>query len=301
MALLILSVLYLGTSCVAQNSTNPYIDPKDDPNNPLKYIASNSLTAVAISIVLTTALIHTFWCFRYRTKWMLALVVGEYCYAIGFGFRFALHYHPDSRGIYISEYLFIVLSPCAFIAADYILLGRIAKFLACGEYVPLPLNKVTLVFVLSDIFTFLMQAAGGSLSISQNANVAISGSHIFLAGLVLQLASFLVFFSIFVRFLYKIYTLRPDIWTRDQTRHWFWDWRTLAGALTVSSIGILVRSGYRVAELSYGYQGFLATTEAYFYLLDTLPLVIANLVYIPCWPGRFILNEYECGRCQLRY
>ena len=103
MALLILSVLYLGTSCVAQNSTNPYIDPKDDPNNPLKYIASNSLTAVAIcmypisswgvlsipimtsyaAIVLTTALIHTFWCFRYRTKWMLALVVGEYCECLG--------------------------------------------------------------------------------------------------------------------------------------------------------------------------------------------------------------------------
>ena len=52
-----------------------------------------------------------------------------------------------------------------------------------------------------------------------------------------------------------------------------------------------VRSGYRVAELSYGYHGFLATTEAYFYLLDTLPLVIANLVYIPCWPGRFIHDK----------
>jgi len=52
-----------------------------------------------------------------------------------------------------------------------------------------------------------------------------------------------------------------------------------------------VRSGYRVAELSYGYQGFLATTEAYFYLLDALPLVIANLVYIPCWPGRFIHDK----------
>ena len=63
---------------------------------------------------------------------------------------------------------------------------------------------------------------------------------IFLAGLVLQFVSFLVFFSIFLRFLYKIRKLRPDIWTRDQARHWFWDWRTLAGALTVSSIGILV-------------------------------------------------------------
>ncbi|KIM68771.1 hypothetical protein SCLCIDRAFT_104952 [Scleroderma citrinum Foug A] len=276
---------------MAQNSTDPYINPKDDPNNPLKYIASNSLTAVALFIVLNTAFIHSFWCSRYRTKWMLPLVIGEYCYAIGFGIRFVMHYYPDSMGIYVAENFFIVLSPCAFIAANYVLLGRIAKFLVCDEYVPLPLNKITRVFVLSDISTFLIQASGGGLSTSKNASVAASGSHIFLAGLVLQLASFLVFFSIFLRFLYKIYTLRPDIWMQDQTRHWFWDWRTLAGSLTVSSIGILVRSGYRVAELSYGYHGFLATTEAYFYLLDTLPLVIANLVYIPCWPGRFIHDK----------
>ena len=100
MALLTLSVLYLGTSCMAHNSTDSYLGPKDNnPSNPLEYIASNTLTAVAIcmypisswsvfsvlimssytAIVLTTALIHMFWCLRYRTKSMLALVIGEYC------------------------------------------------------------------------------------------------------------------------------------------------------------------------------------------------------------------------------
>jgi hypothetical protein len=37
-------------------------------------------------------------------------------YAIGFGCRFGLHYHPDSEGIYIAEYLFIVLSVCPFMS-----------------------------------------------------------------------------------------------------------------------------------------------------------------------------------------
>ena len=35
-------------------------------------------------------------------------------YAIGFGCWFGLHYHPDSEGIYIAEYMFIVLSVCPF-------------------------------------------------------------------------------------------------------------------------------------------------------------------------------------------
>ena len=70
---------------------------------------------------------------------------------------------------------------------------------------------------------------------------------IFLAGLILQLLSFLTFFSIYCRFLYKIYSLKPAIWSRDQFGPWFLDWRALAGALVVSSIGILVSIFFRYA------------------------------------------------------
>lgn len=45
---------------------------------------------------------------------------------------------------------------------------------------------------------------------------------------------------------------------------------------------------YRVIELSQGYRGHLATTEAFFYGLDSLPLFIAVAVYTPFWPGRMI-------------
>jgi len=40
--------------------------------------------------------------------------------------------------------------------------------------------------------------------------------------------------------------------------------------------------------LSQGYIGHLATTEAFFYGLDTLPLLIAIGIYVPFWPGMFI-------------
>ncbi|KAF7789480.1 hypothetical protein EIP86_000426 [Pleurotus ostreatoroseus] len=40
----------------------------------------------------------------------------------------------------------------------------------------------------------------------------------------------------------------------------------------------------------YSYQGHLTTTEKYFYLLDLLPLLVALVIYIPFWPGRYIPN-----------
>ncbi|THH19869.1 hypothetical protein EW146_g1399 [Bondarzewia mesenterica] len=62
------------------NPADPYADPANDPNNGLRYIASNTLTGIAFS------------------------------FASGIGLRIGLHFHPDSQGIYIAEYLFVVLS-----------------------------------------------------------------------------------------------------------------------------------------------------------------------------------------------
>ncbi|KAG6378928.1 RTA-like protein [Boletus reticuloceps] len=157
----------------------------------------------------------------------------------------------------------------------------------------------------SDVTTALIQAVGGGLSISHNQAPRQWGSHvclfatplhisevgfekIFLAGLVLQLVSFTLFSGIYVCFLYRVYTLERGVWERDKAEPWYRDWRTLAVTLAISCIGILIRSGYRVAELSQGFQGYLATTEAFFYALDTLPLVIATSVYVFCWPAWFI-------------
>lgn len=44
----------------------------------------------------------------------------------------------------------------------------------------------------------------------------------------------------------------------------------------------------RTIELSQGFEGRLATMEAFFYGLDMLPLFIAVAVYVPFWPGRLI-------------
>ena len=98
-------------------------------------------------------------------------------YVIGFIFRFVLHNHPDSKGAYIVEYLFVVLSvcrrrmcihfqiltllsqPCAFIAAEYVLLGRLALDLNAAQHLRISPRKVTPFFVASDVTTFLIQVS----------------------------------------------------------------------------------------------------------------------------------------------
>ncbi|KAJ7044526.1 RTA1-domain-containing protein [Mycena alexandri] len=268
---------------------NPFLDPKNDPCNALRAIASNVLTAIAFSLVVLVGLIQSFYIRKWGAKFMLAMTIGCFTFAFGIGTRFGLHVHPDSKGLYIIEYLFVVLSPCAFIAAEYVLLGRLARYLDCDKHLMVSARRITIVFISSDITTFLIQAAGGSVSISADTlSLGEVGSHIFLAGIVLQFASFLTFTCIFFVFIMRVRSQEPETWAMDSAKKWHQDWRALAGAMCFSFVGILIRSVYRVAELSQGYNGHLATTEAFFYGLDTLPLFIAISVYVFFWPGRFI-------------
>lgn len=269
---------------------DPYADPANDIYNPLRYIASNALTAIAFALIMLVALIQTFMTWRIGGKFMLAMVVAAYTFSVGIGLRFGLHAQPESKGIYIAEYLFVVLSPCGFIAADYVLLGRMSRWLKCDAHLWIRAKRITLVFVLSDVVTFLIQAAGGSTSTSNNPDTALAGSRIFLAGLALQLLSFLFFTILYARFIYRVYKHEPQVWAQDSGKPFYHDWRALAFALGLSCLGILIRSIYRTIELGEGYHGHLATTEAFFYGLDTLPLFIAIAVYVPFWPGRFIPN-----------
>ncbi|KJA30219.1 hypothetical protein HYPSUDRAFT_125712 [Hypholoma sublateritium FD-334 SS-4] len=290
------SLLLLGAASLVDGAIhtnlprpNPFVDPAHDPYNPLKYIASNTLTAIAFSLVLTVGIIQTWFIRRYGAKWMMSMTIGAYLFALGLSIRFGLHLHPQSKGLYIIEYLFVVLSPCAFIAADYVLLGRISKHLGADEYLLVPSRRITIVFVASDITTFLIQAVGGAMSASANdPTMALAGSRVFLGGLAAQLLSFVSFSCIFAIFLYRVRTHNAAMWTMDKDKVWYKSWLALAGALVVSCIGILIRSTYRVVELSEGFQGPLTRSEPFFYGLDTLPLFIAISVYIPFWPGRFI-------------
>ncbi|KAF8076468.1 RTA1-like protein [Lyophyllum atratum] len=268
---------------------DPYVDPKNDPYNPLKYVTSNTLTAIAFSLILSVALSQTYCIFKWGAKWMLSIVIGAYLFAFGLSMRFGLHLHPQSKALYIMQYLFVVLAPCAFIAADYVLLGQLSRHLSADEHLVIPARRITIAFVTSDITTFLIQAAGGALSASADTlHANYVGSRIFLSGLIIQLISFVAFTSLYLLFLYRVYNRNPEIWRRDESKAWYNDWRALGAVLFVSCIGILIRSMFRVIELSEGYQGHLATTEAFFYGLDTLPLFIAIVVYTPFWPGRFI-------------
>jgi len=56
-------------------------------------------------------------------------------------------------------------------------------------------------------------------------------------------------------------------------------------AIIISDTAIIIRAIYRVIELAQGWRGHLITTEYYFYILDTAPMIVCMAVWIIGHPG----------------
>ena len=70
------------------------------------------------------------------------------------------------------------LQPCAFIASEYMLMGRLARYIKSNKHLLIRPQRITVVFVVSDVSTFLVQAAGALLSISKNQSLSKTGEHV---------------------------------------------------------------------------------------------------------------------------
>ena len=57
----------------------------------------------------------------------------------------------------------------------------------------------------------------------------------------MQLASFAFFTLLYLRFLYRVHKYQPSVWRRDEGVAWYHNWLSLALALLISCIGVLVR------------------------------------------------------------
>ncbi|KAF5336746.1 hypothetical protein D9758_016280 [Tetrapyrgos nigripes] len=309
-------------------STSTGTDTDDDSDRILVagFIPKNSASIIAIVAYTVSGVIHWIHYFRFwpRRRYMLTLTIGMTGMVMGFILRIAysanpyweIHSNPSSIStliIFIVMSLFILCSPCAFLALDYVLFEHLSqsptfglevsrKCLALPSSLSSPTSRISIVkiFVWADIVTFNFQSTGGGLQ-TDNPVLSNIGRILVNIGLVLQLISFGFFVYLLLVFGYRIRTSYPHLWhmmnphgqTFSSTIGLFkttaiHDWRILFYMLCFSCICIIIRSAFRVVEYAQGYNGFLSTHEGYFYLLDALPLWLAMTQFCFFWPSRFL-------------
>ncbi|KAK1921491.1 RTA1 like protein-domain-containing protein [Papiliotrema laurentii] len=245
-----------------------------DPNGPAAIIAFLVFGAVAVA----------YWIryFRAQKPWpryMLSVILGTTFTSLGYLCRFTRRNHINAWS-WLFETIFILCSPCAFLAQIYVLLPRLAADLQAERLLPTHRRFIKSFFIVADVTTVLAQLAGTALTITFGRLVKI-GHIVVTVGLWVQLVCFLSFVVIYVVFGRRL--SRAGLWPDRRS------WRDLTAASSLyvalgACCGLMfIRSIYRVAEYTAGGDSTLARSETAFYILDTVPMLCLSLSLLVVW------------------
>lgn len=131
------------------------------------------------------------------------------------------------------------------------------------------MRDCTIVFV-----SGLMVILGGSLLAAamkdpQSSKVQ-TGNNIVLAGVILQTIWFIFFVGCGATFQYRMRHFPTNaVLTYPDIR-----WQSFLGSLYVVSGLVILRSVFRLVEFAQGHDGYLMRNEAFFYVFDSIPMLV---------------------------
>lgn len=86
----------------------------------------------------------------------------------------------------------MILAPALMAATHYMIFGRLISFV--GErFSPVRASRVTAIFVIFDVLSFIIQGGGGSLYSSSNVGLYKVAKTVLIVGFLVQVLSFGVF------------------------------------------------------------------------------------------------------------
>lgn len=217
----------------------------------------------------------------------LPLLVGSAMEAVGYAARAVSSSDTSALTPYIIQSILLLVAPALIAATIYMLFGRMLVLLRCTSLSIVPSRFNTILFVVGDVFSFFLQAAGGGL-MSQEGSTS-TGSKIVVAGLFVQIVFFGLFFITEVRFSFGVNSVSPVLGRAGRT------WKVLNWGLLVSSLLILVRSVVRVVEFIQGFDGYIRGHEVFIYVFDAVPIFLVVLLFALSMPfGSLFRLEDEC-------
>ncbi|KAK3705723.1 hypothetical protein LTR37_013166 [Vermiconidia calcicola] len=226
---------------------------------------------------------------RTRTWFMIPFVIGGIFETVGYVGR-AMNAsqapEPYLLGPYIVQSLLLLLGPALFAASIYMELGRIVLMVKREKALPIRRKWLTLIFVIGDVFSFSVQAAGGGLMSSGEFELLNPGENIIVGGLLFQIVWFGLFVTAAVIFHVRLSKSPTQLlYERPWTKHMI--------SLYIVSVLIFVRSVVRCIGDVQGNAGYIMSHEAFLYVFDGALMFLAVITMNVIHPGEVAKHVRE--------
>ncbi|KAI9876974.1 MAG: hypothetical protein M1830_005130 [Pleopsidium flavum] len=238
---------------------------------------------------------------KYKTwGFMVAMLGGLILEVIGYTARVQMHSNPFSQDPFLMYIVTLTIGPAFFAAAIYLCLGRIV--MVFGEQISrFRPRTYTITFISFDFFSLILQAAGGALASAADTQSSLQiGVDVMLAGLGTQVVSLSLFIALCGEFAWRVSHNKHDLEPAYAELRASKVWKFFLIGLGISTITIFIRSCFRVAELSQGFQGKLANQQVTFMILEGAMIVIASIALTIPHPGVAFKGTWAAANFHLR-
>ncbi|KAH3900196.1 RTA1 domain-containing protein SCDLUD_003167 [Saccharomycodes ludwigii] len=229
--------------------------------------------------------------------------------------------------MFLLQFICLTIGPVFTMGGIYYQLAKIIKIYGRRFSKKISPMMYSYIFIFSDIVSLVIQAVGGGMdgeAVTNNTST-VEGTHVFVGGLAVQVASMTIFQFFWYRLLYFIFIktriryakekfgaeseklVKPWNWfklirriplrelepyfdseyaaLRTRSDHRRWALDYFPLAVSFAVIFVYVRCIYRVVELAEGWSGYLITHEFYFIFLDGLMMSLATVLLCVFHPG----------------
>ncbi|KAF2098889.1 sphingoid long-chain base transporter RSB1 [Rhizodiscina lignyota] len=252
------------------------------------YAPSLAANALFLAIFLLSGLIHSVQGIKFKTwSFLIVMVIGNLCEAAGYGGRIMLHNDAFSDAGFKLQIVLLTFAPAFLAAGIYFTLKHIIIIFG-AEFSRLRPKWYTYIFITCDIFSIVLQGAGGALASVANGpgdSLMDVGDNLMITGLAFQVFTLLIFGVLATEYALRVRThkneLNPMTFDLRRSRKF----RFFLVALCIAYSAILIRCIYRVAEMAGGWGNSIMQNEAGFIALDSVMCVVATVALNAFHPG----------------
>ncbi|KAF0327599.1 hypothetical protein K4K61_008112 [Colletotrichum sp. SAR11_59] len=263
--------------------------------NLYKYSPSGAAAMIFLVGFIVGCAWHVFIIVRRRAWYFIPLIIGCLLEIAGYLGRFLSSTDTGNLGFFMIQTLCLLVAPALFAASIYMVLGRLILYLQCAPLSPIKPSRLTKIFVVGDVLSFLVQVMGaGLLAQAKSMN---TGKTIILLGLAVQLIFFGLFVVVAAVFHRRLLDRVPPAVLHEEANSG-WQrhtrgWRGVMSVLYVASGLIFVRSLFRLVEYVEGNDGVLLSTEVYLYIFDALLMLGVVAVSAVFHPAKYVPGKKE--------